>query len=139
MITLVAGPPCAGKSSYVESQREAGDLVVDFDAVMSALSGADSHDHPEALIRYAHAARSAVVSELLRSRNVNAWVIISAPDHATRVGYVLKGVRSVVVLANESVCLTRAEAERPEGWGEFIRQWFLRYEPSAWDTVVRTD
>jgi 5-methylcytosine-specific restriction endonuclease McrA len=43
---LVVGPPGSGKSTYVEHHRQSGDLVLDYDAIMSAISGLPVHARP---------------------------------------------------------------------------------------------
>ncbi|MFI6609291.1 AAA family ATPase [Streptomyces sp. NPDC050507] len=134
-ITLVAGPPCAGKNRYVAEHKRPGDLVVDFDALIQALGGAGDHDQPDALKRYTYEARDAVVSRLMARRDVDAWVILSAPDKRARETYMRRSCRTVLVLASEAVCLERARAERPPEWQDYVRNWFTRYEAALWDDV----
>lgn len=33
VITVVTGPPCSGKSTYVRTHARPGDIIVDFDAI----------------------------------------------------------------------------------------------------------
>ena len=44
MITIVLGPPCGGKSTYVAEQAQSGDVVVDYDALAQALGSPTPHD-----------------------------------------------------------------------------------------------
>lgn len=37
MLTVVTGPPCGGKTTYVEEQRQPGDLVLDLDALAHSM------------------------------------------------------------------------------------------------------
>lgn len=139
LITLVAGPPTAGKNTYVTKNKRPGDLVVDLDALWTALGGAGSHDQPEALRPYVLDARDVVMERLWRIRDVDAWVIATAPEAAMRQTFRNRGARVVLVMAEEPVCMARAEAERPAAWSDYVGHWFDRYQPTPHDVIVRTD
>ncbi|MGR6999952.1 hypothetical protein ACU686_20720 [Yinghuangia aomiensis] len=121
------------------SRKRPGDLVVDLDALWSALGEAGTHDQPEALRPYVLDARDAVMERLWRIRDVDAWVIATAPEAAMRQSYRNRGARVVLVYAEESTCLARAETERPPAWSQYIRNWFDRYQATPHDVLVRTD
>lgn len=48
-IVLIAGPPCAGKSTYAQQHAEPGDMVIDYDLIAAAIGSPDHHDHPASL------------------------------------------------------------------------------------------
>ena len=83
-VTLVCGPPGAGKSSWVSERAGHGDLVWDHDLVAWALSGGrlERYDRPRQLLPFVMAARRGVFRELVSSP-VRGWVILSEPK-ATR-------------------------------------------------------
>lgn len=139
-VTLIAGPPCGGKSTYLLKHAAPGDLVVDYDALAVALQPAGtSHGHVEAHKYFIWEARDAVLERLrLGSHGVrNAWVIASAPKRKDRERYRHRyGARVVVVMSPEEVCLRRAMGERPDDWYAHARGWFDSYEPDERDTVV---
>jgi predicted kinase len=140
-VTLVAGPPCGGKNTYVLSQAGPADLVVDFDALAVALQPKGStHGHVEAHKQFVFEARDAVLERLrLGGHGVRAaWVIASAPKKVDRERYRRRyGARVVVVSSPEEVCLRRAMGERPGDWYGYVRDWFAAYEPDPRDVVVR--
>jgi predicted kinase len=127
--TLVTGAPCSGKNTYVAQHIQPGDLLVDYDAIMSALSGHDSHQHSAALKRYVYDARNAVVKTWMKRRDVPVWVINSAPKRSLREHYRNQGFDVVTMSAGLETCLARARAERPPAWQEYVRRYFREYEP----------
>lgn len=139
-VTLIAGPPCGGKSSYLLAHADPTDLVVDYDALAVALQPAGaSHGHIETHKQFVWEARDAVLERLrLGNHGVRrAWVIASAPRKADRNRYRQRyGAQVVVVMSPEEVCLRRSLGERPGDWYGYVRSWFSSYEPDARDTVV---
>ena len=85
-VFLVAGPPCAGKSTYVASHARPGDLVLDQDAL-----GRTRYDQ---LIR-----RVATMTD------GTAWVIRSAPGQRARDAFARR------VGATDTVLLLASRAE----------------------------
>lgn len=141
-LTLVAGPPCAGKNTYIREHALASDLVVDYDAIARALqpAGADAHQHVESHRPMVCEARDAILDRLvLGNHDVRrVWVINAAAKRSFREQYRRRyGASVVVVWAPEEVCLRRAMGERPQAWWGHVRSWFDGYEPDARDEVVR--
>lgn len=129
--TLVTGSPCSGKNTYVSQHARPGDLVVDYDAIMIALSGHPSHQHEESLKRYVYEARDAVVRTWMKRRDVSIWVINSAPKRSLREHYRRQGFDVVTMSATLETCLSRARAERPRAWQDYVRRYFREYEPDV--------
>ncbi|WP_285636856.1 HNH endonuclease [Actinoallomurus iriomotensis] len=141
-LTLVAGPPAAGKNAYVREHAAKGDLVIDYDAIAVALQldGTGLYEHIDAHGPFVAEARDAVLDRLvLGNHDVRrAWVISTAAKRTVRDSYRRRyGARVVVVLAAEELCLRRAMAERPEQWRRYVREWFDAYEPDERDEIVR--
>jgi hypothetical protein len=116
MIVLVAGPPCAGKTTYVQVHAAPGDEVVDYDA----LSG------PDAPQRW----RRMVDAPLGEGRT--RWVIWTAPRRQDRGRFrSMHHAEVIVVWAPEHVCMERARSERPSRWVEdYVPAWFRAWQPS---------
>jgi len=127
--TLVTGAPCSGKNTYVDQNKQPGDLVVDYDAIMAVLSGHDVHQHSAAIRSYAYDARDAVIKRWMRKRDLSIWVINSAPKRSMREYYRGQGFVVVTMDAGLETCLARARAERPAAWQEYVRRYFREYEP----------
>lgn len=140
-VTLIAGPPCGGKSTYLRTHAGPNDLVVDYDAIAVALQASGTtHQQIDVHKHFIWEARDAVLERLaLGNHGVRAaWVIASAPKRKERDRYRRRyGAQVVVVTAPEEVCLRRAMSERPDDWYGHVRGWFDKYEPDPLDVVVR--
>lgn len=119
-ITVVTGPPCSGKTTYVNEHAKSGDVVIDYDALAVALGSPDTHDHPEHLRPVVTATWVAAITEARRSDN-RVWLVRvnpSATDLATATDVV-----TLDVPAEE--CKRRARlAGRPESWAAAIDAWW---------------
>lgn len=134
-LTVVAGPPCAGKTTYVQQHAQPGDLTVDYDAIAVALGSTDSHDHPPSLRPFICEARDAALARLTRPHDAgHTWLITGAPTPAERHGYL--GATVVLLATPPDLCKTRATASnRPPRWHALIDEWWTRYFPHPADTV----
>lgn len=84
-ITLVYGPPGAGKTTYVRERAKPGDLVVDYDAIAEAL-GSPDRQHTERIHGAVMAARGAVLTSIRQNRTgADAVWIISTNRRAVEV------------------------------------------------------
>lgn len=84
-VIIVSGLPGAGKTTYVREKMRRGDLIVDMDAIFSALSGEtiNGGDGPAELLPFACEARDAIIARLERSSEVRtAFLITTRPDQA---------------------------------------------------------
>ena len=128
---LVAGPPCGGKTTYVQQHALATDTILDFDDIVERLTG-DRYTRTPATIAAARA-------EWKRCLPDADWVIYSAPRSSQRASLRKQyGANAIVVTASIDECLRRARASRPASWQELIRQWFADWQPSANDHLVDT-
>jgi len=140
-ITLVAGPPCGGKSRYLSEHAGPQDLIVDYDRLAQALQlDAGTHEHIDAHKPMICEARDAILDRLLMGGHLvhRAWVIHGGAKRIDRDHYRRRHNADVVmVLSPEDVCLARALGQRPPSWTKYIRRWFSEYEPDSRDEVVR--
>ncbi|MDD7813679.1 hypothetical protein PP713_14005 [Mycobacterium sp. CSUR Q5927] len=124
-ITVVLGPPCAGKSTYVEQNRTSTDVVVDFDKLAVALGATMSHDQPADIKNATFAARRAVIDHLLSRSNAYAWIIHSAPKPEWMQRYAEAGANVIKLDPGIDVCLARAtDDERPQRTVDSIHEWY---------------
>ncbi|MGW5879865.1 AAA family ATPase [Nocardiopsis terrae] len=142
-ITLVCGPPCSGKNTWVAKHAQPGDLIVDLDALYTAVNANPTrtdHDQPAALTPFAFDARDAITNRLLHGdHNLRAaWIIHSAPEAATRAEWKQRGANIVMITADQDTLTHRAQVQRPNQWGEHIQDWHRRYTLGHVDRTVTT-
>ncbi|WP_160051277.1 AAA family ATPase [Nocardiopsis sp. FR26] len=142
-ITLVCGPPCAGKNTYVTQHAQPGDLVVDLDALYRAINANPTradHDQPASLTPFALDARDTILHRLLHGdHNLRAaWIIHSAPNPATRAEWKARGAKVVMINASLDTLTHRAHRQRPTAWVDHIHDWHRRYQPGHVDQTVTT-
>lgn len=128
---LVYGPPCAGKSAWVDRCKRQGDVIIDLDALWSFLSGAPMHD-PSAPWPLLVEIRDSVIKRIGRGDlMLTLWVIACAPtpdDRARIVG----DRRFITKLIDPGIdeCMKRA-ALRPDPvlTRGAIRKWYDAFLP----------
>ncbi|MBA0126295.1 hypothetical protein H0B56_12155 [Haloechinothrix sp. YIM 98757] len=132
-VHVVFGPPCSGKSTFVDERRRPGDLVVDWDRLMMALAGQASRHHDPVLAPYVAAARDAVISRLGQRRGGreprSAWIVATWPLNHGMVW------TDHVMDTSMDECLRRLYAD-PDGRDvaeveSVIRSWFTRHQSLA--------
>lgn len=126
VLYVIAGPPCAGKSTYVAGRRGPDDAVCDMDALAEAL-GARLARSPSALQRHcARVARDAVADALLAADGPpDSWVIHCHPSAAQLATYAAAGASVIVLDPGMEECLRRAREDRRPRWtAEAIAEWY---------------
>jgi len=136
-ITLLWGPPCAGKSTLVGELAERGDVVLDPDLLHAALSGLGPHDHDSTVTHFVRAAWDEVLRQLQTQPDARGWVIAGVPTRAQRDELSATCTSTRLVYADRETCHQRAtDAGRPDSWHGYIDRWHDHYEP---DLPVRSD
>ena len=117
MITVIVGPPCAGKTTYTEAHMKPGDVRLDFDALIAAIGGPKATRHTQGMLQQiTFAARESifrnVTGALWRrgSAGVDAWMIHSAIDAQRIDAYLAAGARFLLIDPGEDECMSRARA-----------------------------
>lgn len=141
-LTLVSGPPGAGKTAWVTARAAPGDVVIDLDAIRARLSGLPwYHAGPEWLVP-ALAERNRLLRQLARRRTGRAWFIVGAPRARQRRAWAARlGASAIVVLAvRVDTCLARlaADPRRPDParFRDPVLAWWREYTPWSGDTEV---
>lgn len=129
MFTLVVGPPCGGKTTYVRQHMQTGDLVIDLDAIGRALSFTDAeHGYPAALVPFACHARDAVLDRLATrfDRPRHTYIVDCAASIHRRNAIASRFAARVVLLdPGRDVCLARAaDRSDPEVTRTLIERWY---------------
>ena len=133
-VFVVWGPPCAGKTSYVEAVRQPGDLIVDIDSIWQAVSGCPRYQKPAALKAVVFGVRDNLMDAVKyrRGKWQNAYIISSLALQGDR-ERILRDMdaRDVYIETAMGVCLTRAEQDPgrdSQEWSRYIVEWFDKYE-----------
>ncbi len=114
MLTIVTGPPCSGKSTYIRDRATHGDIVIDLDRIALALTSEDtaSHDYPDHVRTVARKARiSAIDAALIQhAAGQQVWIIDAAPTKEQRAYYHRRGARFIDLTVTADVLATRLAA-----------------------------
>jgi len=126
MITVVSGPPCGGKSTFVRNTSKPGDIVVDMDRIALALTtdGVGHHDYSPEVRQVARAARRAAVQEAMRVgqlSRVDVWIIHTDPSPEWKRRYRIVNAHVEVVDPGKDVCLSRL-ASRPDSNHSLVKK-----------------
>lgn len=124
-ITVVVGPPAAGKSTFVWSNRKATDVTVDADRLAQALGSEREHDAKGDIRTVMLALRRVAISMVNDGLDSDAWIIHTNPDARLVAEYIAAGATFKLIDPGEEVALERAREDgRPEGTESAIRAWY---------------
>lgn len=148
MITIVCGAPGSGKTHFVRENFMRGDLIVDLDAIFSAISNLDWYHKPDNLLPYALEVKNALLNKVLIERDnaPRSWIITSAPRAMERIRMRSRyGAQTVVIETPADVCKRRCREDvrrivRNNGlisWSDLIDEWWRDYEDDDGDTVIK--
>lgn len=141
-VTLVCGPPAAGKNTFVTRHASSGELLIDLDAIGSSLLGKETKAWSKSAYAEAMRARNNMLASLHRKNVViypRAWFIASEPEAKWRQWWVDKlGVdRVVVVETPQEICEARIAADRSrESQRGAAVNWWKRYHRRDGDEAV---
>lgn len=137
MIHIVIGPPCSGKSTYIETNANAGDLIVDFDKIAKALGAVESHNADGIIKEAAFSARYGAIDIALRNPKDDSWIIHTNPSQEEMDRY--KDANADIIRLDPGMeeCLLRAEHEgRPQRVIDSIYAWYGK-EKSNMEHLVK--
>ena len=123
-VFIVYGSPCAGKTSWVRENAGEDDLILDLDAIWTALSPNDRLHKNRRLLPNVFGVRDTVIDQI-RTRTGrwrNAFVVGTYPLRTDR-DRMADQLRAELVFIDEKqeTCLDRAPNEE---WKTYINQWF---------------
>lgn len=145
-LTIVCGPPAAGKSTYVQSHAGKADLVIDLDAIALAAFGKrvtllDGERLIDCLKQ-----RNQALADLMWKKAIckypHAWLIVAEPDPFKRQWWAdtVKPARIAVLETSEAECLARAAADkgpaRHANVAKGIKAWWRDYHRRDGDEVI---
>ncbi|WP_052373779.1 AAA family ATPase [Nocardia otitidiscaviarum] len=124
MLTVITGPPAAGKTTYVRDHAAPGDIIIDLDAIAIALGSRHGHNHPRDIKTVAQAARTAAIRAAANTR-ATTWLIHTAPTTEQLATYRAQGARIITVDPGEATTRTRITAERTPEAHDVADRWYL--------------
>lgn len=129
MIHVVMGPPCSGKSTYVQQHAAPGVARFDIEAVASAVAAEQIVDLTAGTVLNAVLAmRRGMTGWLLDAENPvdEFWLINTRPPDTLIQALAAQGAQFHVIDPGEEECIARATRQgRPDSTIDRIRQWYL--------------
>lgn len=141
-VYIVYGAPCAGKTTWVDSVADPGDLILDIDRLWGAVrcGSCGQHEKPDALKAVVFDLRDCILEDIRTRRGKwnNAYVIGGYPMVAERERLQdrIGADKMILIDTPQSVCLQRAAQKSPE-WHRFVEDWFDRYSFSSAEASPR--
>ena len=131
----------SGKTAFVKKHAKEGDLIIDFDLLMSAISLQDPHAHFKGrkdLVRYALATRGALICEMvLDPTRPRTWFIMTSAVEKDREQFQAMFDAEVIVIATpKHICLDRLRTDpmrshQVDESREVIGDWWHEFSPRA--------
>lgn len=138
-VVIVAGPPGAGKTTWVKERLIWGDLVLDVDALFVALTGGlPMYDKPTSLLPFVMECRDAAIGRLARpSEARRCWIITGKADlsELERLRDELGASELVILETSPLECVRRIggdprRKDRWELWQDLVQKWFRQHHAS---------
>jgi hypothetical protein len=131
-VYIVHGSPLAGKTSYVNSVLQQGDLVVDIDNIWECVSGQDRYIKPNRLKSVVFSVRDNLLEciEYRKGKWLNAYVVGSFPFEAERERLCnTLGAKPIHIDTSKEECMLRLEnsGRDTKEWTKYINEYWLKY------------
>lgn len=137
-VFLVYGAPLAGKRTWVNTNRNEGDLVVDIDSIWQAVSGCERYVKPNRLKAVVFKVRDNLIESVkyrLGKWN-NAYIIGGYPLQSERERLCKElGAKEIFIECTKEECLQRLandqERKDIEEYKKYIEDWFKITPPAS--------
>ena len=128
-VYLVYGPPCAGKTTWVDSVANSDDLIIDIDRIWECLCNSDRYHKPNRIKSNVFGVRDALIDMVKVRKGMwrNAYIIGTYPlrTDRDRICSQLRA-REIFIYESKEECMGRVSDEK---WKQYINDWFDDYVP----------
>lgn len=136
-IYLIYGSPCSGKSTYLDSIIEPGDLIVDVDRIRSCINGQKMHVSTPRLNNIMFGIRDYLIDSVAtrNGRWDKCYIVGGYPFAAERERLCQRtGAVEIYIDSTKEECLERLRMD-PNGrdikeWERYIDEWWRRFSPA---------
>lgn len=111
-VTLVIGPPCAGKTTWVQQHQQHGDIVIDWDHLAIEAGSPVAHDHPKVYRAAANARRQELEQHVAGMADGRAFIIRTEPRRFEQAALARRLDAHIEIIdPGIHTCLARAAAD----------------------------
>lgn len=132
-VTVVTGPPAAGKSTYIRQHRQPGDITIDYDDLANTLAGLKpaNHDHQPHIKHVTKAARQAAIDAAIANHDNThtVWIIHSTPSEKLLNKYRAAGAEIITIDPGKDIVMRRIKNERPAHMAKAAGAWYSQQKP----------
>ena len=135
-VYLVTGCHGSGKTHYVKSHMKSGDLIVDLDAILQAISYKTAYNAPKNLLTVALETRKFLYVEIAKRRGqwMVAWVMEALPGKRQRIKRAAElGAENIHIISDLNTCLANIERDSArtdkELWRGLVNKYWAEHEP----------
>lgn len=142
-VIVLCGPPGAGKTTYCKKHWQYGDLIIDIDRLLPAIT-LDTYRYPPAhVLKYAVALQQAAYRQAQKTyAYAKLWILTAAPARHQRDFFRSTLNADVIVIKPpKSTCIERCKSDpnrKVIDWSPVINDWYTKYRPCPSDTVLET-
>lgn len=130
-VYIVYGPPCSGKTTFVQNNAGPNDIIVDMDSIYQMITINDRYIKPDRLKMNALAVRDCLYEQIKyrTGKWENAYVISGLPMAMERQRLEIRlNASSVFIDVDVDTCKARAqERSNAEETIKYIEEWFSMY------------
>lgn len=124
-IHIIMGPPCAGKTTFLNQNARPGEPRVDYDAICKTLGSTLDHAKSEPIKQVSWAARAAAIARIFEGVDSDAWIIQHNATSEQIGRWKKQGCEFHIVDPGIDVCLQRAKEEkRGKEVEQAIESWY---------------
>lgn len=130
-VYIVYGPPCSGKTTFVQNNAGPNDIIVDMDSIYQMITINDRYIKPDRLKMNAFVVRDCLYEQIKyrTGKWENAYVISGLPMAMERQRLEIRlNASSVFIDVDVDTCKARAqERSNAEETIKYIEEWFSMY------------